>query len=204
MLRIKSTIIFISDQNVSSCQEATKYTFNEGVRWTSEKDASVSVHSLFKKKYTSLTIIVAVRPNTDEIKEDIREYFTKLKEKQDCNDMDLQINARYKFTENYLVTDNTSKVPWILKPSVYWMFAFLGFSVPFRMLLYCKTDNVTYTVQKQVFNSDGTVIQEKTVISHEEQFQDFHNCNKPQFSSRSIVPVLYKTDKIDDFCPEGV
>ena len=150
--------------------------------WTSEKDASVSVHSLFKKKYTNLLIIVAVRPNSDEITEDIREYFTKLKEKHDWHDTDLKINARYKFTENYLVTDNTSKVPWILKPSVYWMFTFLGFSVPFRMLLYCLTDNVTYTIQKHVFNSDGTVTEAKVVIRHEEQFQNFHTCRKSQFS----------------------
>ena len=105
-----------------------------------------------------------MRPNADQIKEDIQKYFTQLKEKLDWYGVELEIKARYKFTESYLVTDSTNKMPWILKPSVYWMFAFLGVSVPFRMLLYCKTDNVTYTIQKHVFISDGTGTQVEKVI----------------------------------------
>ena len=75
---------------------------------------------------------LSVIPNSDQVRDEVRKYFVHLQENHNKHDEELRIKAKYKFTEIYLVTNNTKMTQMIMEPTLYWIFTFLGLSLPFR------------------------------------------------------------------------
>ena len=76
-----------------------------------------------------------------------------------------------------------------MEPTLYWIFTFVGLSLPFRWFRSILFQAVNYKIQKYVNNIDTTAVKHRTIVqvsSSQEIIQDFHSHRKSRFS-----PVLF-------------
>ena len=177
---------FLSGNYVETCKEVINYTFNDSRNWFVGCPATAR---LFQRKFTHLIVDLSVIPNTDQVRDEVRTYFLHLQESHNKHDEELRIKAKYKFKEIYLVANKTKKTPMIIKPTLYWIFTFLGLSLPFRWFRSILFQSVNYKIQKYVNNTDTKPIKHRTIVQvsdSQKLIQDFYSHRKSRFS-----PVLF-------------
>ena len=173
---------------METCKESINYTFNDTRNWFLEYPGTAR---LFRRTYTHLIMDLSVIPNTDQVKDEVRKHFLHLQESHNRHDEELKIKAKYKFKEVYLVANNTKKTPMVLKPTLYWIFTFVGLSIPFRWFRSILFHTVHYKIQKYVNNIETTPVKHRTIVqvstSQEIDInQDFYFHRKSRFS-----PILF-------------
>ena len=184
---------------METCKEIINYTFNDTRNWFLEYPGTAR---LFRRKYTHLIMDLSVVPNTDQVKDEVRKHFLHLQESHNRHDEELKIKAKYKFKEIHLVANNTKKIPMILKPTLYWIFTFVGLSLPFRWFRSILFHTVHYKIQKYVNNIETTPVKHRTIIqvsrSHEIN-QDFYSHRKSRFSPILFLNHFDKVPKSERF-----
>ena len=181
-----------------TCREVTRYTFTDTQRWVSECSPKIPIEELFKKRYTNLVIVTCTKPNTGGVKEVIRDHLLRLKKRHNGHDQELRIKAKCRITENYLVADNNKRTPFVLKPSVFWTFTFLGLSLPLRLVQFCVLHEITFTIKKHVFSVDYQTLQEITCIHIPPYPETFPNFNFSTRAAPDSPTHKWRTNVIDD------
>ena len=125
-----------------------------------------------------------IKPSNDRAKEEIREHFIRLKESHDGHDEELRMKVTYKTTEHYIIVDHTKEMPFILKPSTFWTFTFLGLSLIFRILRSFMVSEVTFKIQKCVYTFKRPTVQEISFVHiplSQDVFPNFNFCKKSDY-----------------------
>ena len=181
---------------METCKEVINYTFNDTRNWFLECPGTAR---LFQRKFTHLIVDLSVIPNTEQVRDEIRKYFVYLQESHNKHDEELRIKAKYKFKEIYLVANNIKNTPVIMEPTLYWIFTFVGLSLPFRWFRSILFQTVNYKIQKYVNNTDTTHVKHRTIVqvsSSQEIIQDFYSHRKSRFSPVLLLNHFSQSAKI--------
>ena len=108
---------------------------------------------LFKKRYTKLNIEVVVRPGDIETQQEMIQNRRQVKEQHRGHDSRHNFQTVNRKTMRLFVSDNDT-TPWIFHPVIYWCFALLGLSLPYRWYLYCSVGHIRFHIQKRVFREE--------------------------------------------------
>ena len=104
---------------------------------------------MFTRKLTHLTILTTVRPADAETQSDMNRQREQFLNRHIGHDKAQRYHTKNYFEENYLVSNNDyTFLPKIFRPSLYRIFAFLGFSMPYRWILFFSIGHVRYKIEK--------------------------------------------------------
>ena len=110
-------------------------------------------HTLFTSNLTHLYITTSVYPVNNEIYSEILSHREDFKSTHMGHDKLLDINTlrcKGEDWESYLVSNETDQLPFRLHSLTQWMFAVVGFSLPYRLILYLSMGQVRYKIKKRI------------------------------------------------------
>ena len=143
---------------------------------------------MFTRKITHLTIITTVRPADSEIQSDKNRQREKFVERhRDHNERPKFYTISY-FEDNYLVSDGT--LPRLLHSSKYRILTFLGFSMPYRWILFFSIGHKRYRIKKYAKEQD-----------RQSQIQNIHSLREFQLSSFQ-TPTVNHSKSVSDQPPD--
>ena len=113
----------------------------------------VPTEDIFKRTYTKLNIQVSVHPGDRQTQEKIlRQRQLILHGYLGHNPSQLKIKNHTSFS--YLVGDSNI-IPFLCKPVLYYTFAILGLSLPYRWCVYLSVGHVKFNIKKRVFEGQA-------------------------------------------------
>lgn len=127
------------------------FTFQNSNNWTIDTPQGSPSTEDFYKLATHLCIQVSVSLEDQQVHKDITPSRNQFELEHATHNDPVSITTQSHFIYNYLVNDISLR-------SLYWLFAILGLSFPFRLFLYMGIRRNSYQIIKQVYSSDVSAV----------------------------------------------
>ena len=125
--------------------------------------------SLFKKKYTFLTLRCSLKNVHRVLGEEITKQVDQFNKDHASHSTPLKVQSQHHFEEGYVVTDGEKSLSSIMDRRLYWIFPCLGFSLIYRLFLVINIGHVEYEIEKKMLTSGKkTPLTQKVNITESE------------------------------------
>ena len=122
--------------------------------------------SLFKKKYTFLTVRCSLKNTHLVLGEEITKQVEQFNKDHASHSTPLKVQSQHHFEEGYVVTNGEKSLSSIMGRRLYWIFTFLGISLIYRLFLVINIGHIEYKIEKKMLASEKkTPLNEKVNIS---------------------------------------
>ena len=133
--------------------EERVYTFQNSNNWIIDTPQGSPSKEDFSTLPTHLCIQVSVSLEDQQVQKDIAPSRDQFELEHVAHNDPVSITTQSHFIHNYLVQDVSLK-------TIFWVFAILGLSFPYRMLLYIAIRRKSYQIIKRVYPHDVSAVEQ--------------------------------------------